>query len=179
MADDLLPCEPAAWRWRARGDRNWTLTADGSWLTEAYEHEPLYAHPQPDAVRGSFGSSAQETPILGQRVGESVDERVHRARCATCGTACGDVTECDCECPLWEPIDSLPGDVVRLVIAAREIAFGDGISSEAIKELDAASEAFAERVPWEDEPAQDAAWNDERASGYAQPTNPLKDRNDA
>lgn len=45
----------------------------------------------------------------------------------------------------------LPDDVVRLVIAARQVAFVDA-SEEAIDELDTASEAFADRVPWEDEP---------------------------
>jgi hypothetical protein len=49
-------------------------------------------------------------------------------------------------------------DVARLVIVAREIAFGglfdacDDDQRAAIKELDEASEAFASRVPWEDEP---------------------------
>ena len=52
----------------------------------------------------------------------------------------------------------LPADVVRLVIAARVIAFNDwdGDSEEwvvARKELDDASEAFASRLPWDDEPA--------------------------
>lgn len=51
-------------------------------------------------------------------------------------------------------MDPLPADVVRLVIAAREIAFGSYIPGDvpALKELDDASEAFADRVPWEDEP---------------------------
>lgn len=46
----------------------------------------------------------------------------------------------------------LPPDVRRLVIAARKVAFEDQPSREALKELDGASEAFADRVPWEDEP---------------------------
>lgn len=47
----------------------------------------------------------------------------------------------------------------RLIIAAREIAFGglfdstDPDKHAAIKELDQASEAFAALVPWPDEPA--------------------------
>jgi len=45
----------------------------------------------------------------------------------------------------------LPSDVIRLVIAARKVAFEDQ-SQEALRELDAASEAFADRIPWEDEP---------------------------
>ena len=49
----------------------------------------------------------------------------------------------------------LPADVVRLVIAARKIAFEDYDDTD-IKELDAASEAFASRVPWEDEPEDGA-----------------------
>lgn len=49
---------------------------------------------------------------------------------------------------------TLADDVVRLIIAARIVAFADQ-SSEAIKELDAASEAFASRVPWENEPADE------------------------
>lgn len=48
--------------------------------------------------------------------------------------------------------DVVPPDVIRLVIAAREVAFSGGNPREAIKELDAASESFASRVPWEDEP---------------------------
>lgn len=49
---------------------------------------------------------------------------------------------------------NLPADVIRLVCAAREVAF-IGTTSEALKELDAASEAFADRVEWEDEPEDD------------------------
>ena len=45
----------------------------------------------------------------------------------------------------------IPDDVRRLVIAARVVAFQDQ-SREAMKELDAASEAFADRVPWDGEP---------------------------
>jgi len=41
----------------------------------------------------------------------------------------------------------LPADVRRLVIAARIVSFTDQ-SREAFNELDAASEAFADRVPW-------------------------------
>jgi hypothetical protein len=43
-------------------------------------------------------------------------------------------------------------DVVRLVIAARNVAFGDA-TPDSIKELDRASEAFALIVPWDDAPA--------------------------
>ncbi len=49
----------------------------------------------------------------------------------------------------------VPDDVRRLVIAARTVAFAvqhAGVDPEAVKELDAASEAFASRVPWEEEP---------------------------
>jgi hypothetical protein len=52
-----------------------------------------------------------------------------------------------------DAVESVPSDVRRLVIAARIVAFEDDTSPEAIKELDAASEAFADRVPWDDEPA--------------------------
>lgn len=45
----------------------------------------------------------------------------------------------------------LPKDVIRLVIAARLVAYGEP-DSQAIKELDDAAEAFADRVPWDDEP---------------------------
>lgn len=61
----------------------------------------------------------------------------------------------------WEIVDgdeALPADVRRLVIASREVAFGDFAAEEdwepARKELDEASEAFADRVPWEDEPEE-------------------------
>lgn len=46
-------------------------------------------------------------------------------------------------------------EVVRLVIAARVVAF-ERQDVEALRELDQASEAFAELVPWENEPASRA-----------------------
>lgn len=52
------------------------------------------------------------------------------------------------------PADAaLPADVVRLVIAAREVAYGDA-DAENLKELDHAVEAFGERVPWDNEPTE-------------------------
>lgn len=45
----------------------------------------------------------------------------------------------------------VPDDVSNLVIAARIVAF-ENQSPEALKALDIASEAFASRVPWENEP---------------------------
>lgn len=49
--------------------------------------------------------------------------------------------------------EAIAADVVRLVIAARNVAFGDQpTDAAALKELDTASEAFADRVPWDDEP---------------------------
>lgn len=46
--------------------------------------------------------------------------------------------------------DALPRDVVRLVIAARRI-MDENASAESRSELDQAAEAFASRVPWENE----------------------------
>lgn len=58
-----------------------------------------------------------------------------------------------------DEIDSLrhlQPDVVRLVVAARAAAFDGNIQDEEVrKELDAASEAFASRVHWYDEPEED------------------------
>jgi hypothetical protein len=55
----------------------------------------------------------------------------------------------------------VPEDVARLIIAARHVAFDglfDGTTDEdaraVLRELDQASEAFADRVPWEDEPEE-------------------------
>lgn len=53
--------------------------------------------------------------------------------------------------------DEVPQDVQRLVIAARTMAFGDWFGEGedyevARKELDDASEAFASRIPWPDQP---------------------------
>lgn len=50
-------------------------------------------------------------------------------------------------------MDPLPPDVVRLVIAAREVAY-EAPTPENLRELDLAAEAFAERVPWENEPEE-------------------------
>ena len=46
---------------------------------------------------------------------------------------------------------ALPQDVIDLVIAARIVAFEDQ-SPEKLHALDKASEAFASRVPWDDDP---------------------------
>lgn len=54
----------------------------------------------------------------------------------------------------------------RLVIAARVVAFQDQ-GHEALKELDEASEAFADLIPWEDEPAT-LTRGDDHASHYRQ-----------
>lgn len=45
--------------------------------------------------------------------------------------------------------EPLPKEVRELVIAARVVAFEDQ-SPEALKALDKASEAFAEKVPWDE-----------------------------
>jgi len=44
----------------------------------------------------------------------------------------------------------LTPQMVRLIIAARVVAFGS-VDSDALKELDEASEAFADQVSWDDE----------------------------
>jgi hypothetical protein len=59
----------------------------------------------------------------------------------------------------------LPSDVIELVVAAREVAFGghfDAVlaqrgsaAGEALSRLDKASEAFADRVPWDNEPTDE------------------------
>lgn len=51
--------------------------------------------------------------------------------------------------------DRLPADVVRLVIAARKVAYEDPGDQALLRELDRAAEAFADRVPWDDEPEDD------------------------
>lgn len=55
----------------------------------------------------------------------------------------------------------IPQDVINLVIAGRELAYGAGanISSYAYNVFDKALEAFASRVSWENEPDEDAALN--------------------
>lgn len=53
-------------------------------------------------------------------------------------------------------IKEVPSDVCRLVIAARIVAF-ENQDAETIEELIEASEAFATRVPWEDEPISSCA----------------------
>jgi hypothetical protein len=58
-----------------------------------------------------------------------------------------------------EPLRAVRGvapDVAELVVAARIVAFEDQ-SQAALDRLDKASEAFADRVPWDDEPAEAAA----------------------
>lgn len=59
----------------------------------------------------------------------------------------------------------LPADVVALVLAARAVAFDEAAGSEGIRALDKASEAFADRVPWDDEPDEPAARPAQRVAG--------------
>lgn len=58
--------------------------------------------------------------------------------------------------PAQEPV-AVPADVVRLVLAARDVAFTSDPTPEALKELDTASMAFAERIPWDYEPQSEEA----------------------
>jgi hypothetical protein len=51
-----------------------------------------------------------------------------------------------------EPV-IVPADVRRLVIAARMVAYEAPATHEALVELEQAAEAFAARVPWDDEPS--------------------------
>ena len=57
---------------------------------------------------------------------------------------------------------SIPADVHELVVAARLVAF-EGATVETTARLDRASEAFADRVPWDDAPG--AALNLNKDSG--------------
>lgn len=50
-----------------------------------------------------------------------------------------------------DPLLSLPYDVRQLVIASRRVVYEDA-DAQNLKALDKASEAFADRVPWDDEP---------------------------
>ncbi len=51
----------------------------------------------------------------------------------------------------------LSPEMRRLIVAARVVAFSDQGPS-AIKELDEASEAFADKVPWDNEPVNAKGW---------------------
>lgn len=48
--------------------------------------------------------------------------------------------------------EALDAATVRLVIAARDVAYADVVETGRLRELDRAVEAFAEAVPWDDEP---------------------------
>lgn len=50
---------------------------------------------------------------------------------------------------------ALPADVVRLVIAARKVAYTDTPTQDEKDGLDRAVGAFASRVPWDDEPERE------------------------
>lgn len=58
------------------------------------------------------------------------------------------------EARLGTELETVPADVRRLVMAARAVAFDEPSRGDALHELDVASEAFASRVPWGDEPAR-------------------------
>jgi hypothetical protein len=87
-----------------------------------------------NAVAKTIGA----TNKMPKRQGKPAGTPEHRQRCV------------DSAVELLLASTPLPADIVRLVIAARKVAFGDA-DPEDICELDRASEAFASRVPWEDE----------------------------
>lgn len=53
------------------------------------------------------------------------------------------------------PTEGVPDDVAELVVAARVVAFEDQ-GRDAIRRLDKASEAFADRVRWDNQPDEDS-----------------------
>lgn len=55
----------------------------------------------------------------------------------------------------------IPDDMRRLIIAARIVAFEDP-DDENLKELGDASEAFADRIPWENDPEDEVRPSIER-----------------
>lgn len=54
-------------------------------------------------------------------------------------------------------MSELPNDVVRLVIAARVVAY-ENQDADALRELDLAAESFASRVPWDNAPEGLEVW---------------------
>lgn len=78
--------------------------------------------------------------------------------CGACSASCDDGSR-EYAVNAWNKraTDTIvPADVAELVIAARIVAFEDQ-SPEALRALDKASEAFAERVPWENDPDEEQA----------------------
>lgn len=78
--------------------------------------------------------------------------------CGACSASCDDGSR-EYAVNAWNKrvVDTcVPADVAELVIAARIVAFEDQ-SPEALRALDKASEAFAERVPWENDPDEEQA----------------------
>lgn len=90
------------------------------------------------------------------------EEAPESQECDDCGSPLNSDGECirdlaereaddRAEAAFREEATEVPADVQRLVAAARVVAFEDQ-GPAAIKALDIASEAFASRVPWDDEP---------------------------
>lgn len=92
-----------------------------------------------DALADDYSGKVEADP-------DRADDHARRAdACAECAEAIRAITDA-------APA-RLPQDVINLVIAARNVAFDtSGPTSEYLAALDKASEAFADRVPWEDEP---------------------------
>jgi ribosomal protein L37AE/L43A len=110
--------------------------------------------PQPIGER--MMDAPDKCPLCGSPATERAPDHVWAVPFAECD-------ECGCNAPIavWNtrPLTGgVTAEMVRLVVAARAIAFGglfDGCGEQqmaAIRELDEASEAFAATVPWTDEP---------------------------
>ncbi len=87
--------------------------------------------------------------VTGNPVGTDTRQVGHPCRCAHCAALSASPAE-----PPQDRADALPADVARLVVAARTFAYGDPFPEDKT-ELDKATEAFADRVPWDDEPPQE------------------------
>lgn len=122
-------------------DRNWFIQPM-SW--EESTRTVLAGSPYKHSVVGAFATAEIAERIVREHNAALDDRRALAAELAEAMNAA----------PMGA---DLPHDVVRLVVAARMVAYSDP-DPDALKELDQAAEAFASRVRWCNEPVTDRSY---------------------
>lgn len=132
--------------WEARAERAETALTEARESASRTARDALAAEGRAERLREVLGSSlsamleARDRLLCYHARTSELDHVIDEARAALATTKTQD-----------GHANPLPQDVVLLVIAARDVAYGDP-TREALRDLDRAAEAFASRVPWDDEP---------------------------
>jgi len=142
-----MKAEPVCWgKPDANGDWDTWPTQVEAELSGVGDAKPLYAGYPPTSLEAPAAWLIEEPDQHWTTNNPTIMEQFRRPGVAIIPLYAGHPPSAD-----LDPAARLPADVRQLVIAARVVSLEDQ-SPEALKRLDVATEAFADRVPWDDEP---------------------------